>query len=84
MLARFFSRVALALIGGYQFLVSPFMAPSCRFYPSCSEYAKQAFNYYGPAKATGLVLIRIVKCNPCHSGGCDFIPLPHSSKCDLS
>ena len=83
LLAQGVSQLALLVIKGYQVFVSPVIPPSCRFYPSCSEYAKQAFHYYGPFKAARLVFVRVLKCNPCHPGGCDFIPLPFSSKCDL-
>ncbi|MBQ1972341.1 MAG: membrane protein insertion efficiency factor YidD [Treponema sp.] len=58
----------------YQHYISPFFPSSCRFYPSCSEYAKQAFLKYGFLKASILTIWRILRCNPFSKGG--FDPLP--------
>ena len=49
-------------------------APSCKFYPTCSEYALQAFTKYGFFKALGLSLWRILRCNPFSRGGIDNLP----------
>ena len=57
----------------YQTLISPYIAPSCRYYPSCSHYAKEAINKFG-AKGIFLILKRILKCNPFSSGGYDPVP----------
>ena len=58
---------------GYQTLISPYIAPSCRYYPSCSHYAKEAISKFG-AKGIFLILKRILKCNPFSSGGYDPVP----------
>jgi putative membrane protein insertion efficiency factor len=64
----------LVAIRGYQILVSPFLRPSCRFYPSCSSYAYEAFYRYGVLKGGVLAARRILKCHPFHPGGADPVP----------
>ncbi|MDO9080617.1 MAG: membrane protein insertion efficiency factor YidD [Desulfuromonadales bacterium] len=64
-------KVILSLIIFYQRFVSPLTAPACRFYPSCSEYALQAIQRYGPWRGLWLSLLRILKCHPFHPGGYD-------------
>ncbi|HPO48847.1 MAG TPA: membrane protein insertion efficiency factor YidD [Spirochaetota bacterium] len=59
------------LIIFYQKFISPFFPPSCRFYPTCSEYSKQAFLKYGFFKAFFLSIYRIIRCNPWNKGGYD-------------
>jgi putative membrane protein insertion efficiency factor len=61
----------IGLIVVYQKLISPFLLPSCRFYPSCSAYARLAFMEYGILKGGILSLMRILKCHPLHPGGYD-------------
>ena len=63
--------IPIGLIGIYQRLISPFMFPSCRFYPTCSSYARLAFEKYGIFKGGIISLIRICKCHPFHPGGYD-------------
>ncbi|MBW2119248.1 MAG: membrane protein insertion efficiency factor YidD [Deltaproteobacteria bacterium] len=63
--------IPIALIGVYQKFISPFWSPSCRFYPTCSSYARQAIMRYGIIKGGFLSLIRISKCHPFHPGGYD-------------
>lgn len=60
----------------YRYCISPWLAPRCRFYPSCSAYALDALNTHGPIKGSGLSLLRVVKCHPWHPGGYDPVPLP--------
>ncbi|MEA3359690.1 MAG: membrane protein insertion efficiency factor YidD [Thermodesulfobacteriota bacterium] len=62
---------ALFLIRLYQLIISPFLPTSCRFTPTCSEYASLAINKYGIFKGGYLALIRILKCHPFHPGGYD-------------
>jgi putative membrane protein insertion efficiency factor len=64
-------KLVLALIIFYQRFVSPLTAPTCRFYPSCSEYAVQAIKRYGPWRGLWFSLRRILKCHPFHPGGYD-------------
>lgn len=67
-------RLLLALIRGYQFLLSPWVGNQCRFYPTCSEYAKQAIIHHGSAKGSFLAVKRVCKCHPWHPGGFDPVP----------
>ncbi|MBN2653651.1 MAG: membrane protein insertion efficiency factor YidD [Nitrospirae bacterium] len=55
----------------YKRFVSPMLPNSCRFYPSCSEYALEAIEKYGAMKGIFLSLKRILRCNPFHPGGYD-------------
>lgn len=61
-------------IKGYQYTLSPLLGPTCRFYPSCSEYAYQAIQRYGACKGSYLAVKRILKCHPFHPGGYDPVP----------
>jgi uncharacterized protein len=63
--------IPIFLIAIYQYVVSPILPPSCRFYPTCSSYARQAFRKYGLFRGGFLALIRIFKCHPFHPGGYD-------------
>jgi putative membrane protein insertion efficiency factor len=63
-----------ALIRGYQKLISPFLPASCRFSPTCSNYALQAVDKYGVLKGGWLALRRISRCHPWHPGGHDPVP----------
>ncbi|MBI3459668.1 membrane protein insertion efficiency factor YidD [Candidatus Acetothermia bacterium] len=65
---------ALKLIESYQKLISPMLPSSCRFYPSCSEYAKQAIQKYGFFKGMWLAIKRIARCHPLNPGGIDPVP----------
>ena len=58
------TRVALALIRFYRTQISPLTPPSCRFVPTCSQYAMTAFRRFGPAKGLALTAWRILRCNP--------------------
>jgi putative membrane protein insertion efficiency factor len=62
---------ATKLIKAYKCLISPLLPNSCRFYPSCSEYALDAFNKYGFVKGLWLTLKRIGRCHPLCDGGYD-------------
>lgn len=69
--ANIFKKVFIGLIVFYQRFISPLKPRTCRFYPTCSEYAVQAINKYGILKGIGKAVIRVLKCNPCHPGGYD-------------
>lgn len=64
-------RALLATIRFYQRFISPIKPPTCRFYPSCSNYTFQAIEKYGALKGTWLGIKRIAKCHPFHKGGFD-------------
>jgi hypothetical protein len=66
-------RVLILLIKGYKKLISPMLPPSCRFYPTCSEYSIQALEKYGAIKGSAKSIWRILRCNPLNKGGYDPI-----------
>lgn len=70
-------KLLLILLRGYQLGISPFLGQNCRFYPSCSEYARQAVCTHGAARGSALTLKRLCKCHPWHPGGCDPVPDNH-------
>lgn len=65
----------LALIWLYQRLLSPLFAGSCRFEPSCSQYARQAVILHGAAKGSLLAIWRLLRCQPLCRGGFDPVPV---------
>ncbi|MEY4480073.1 MAG: rane protein insertion efficiency factor YidD [Bacillota bacterium] len=58
----------------YRKFISPLKPPTCRFYPTCSEYALEAIEIHGPLKGTYLAMNRIARCHPFHPGGVDPVP----------
>lgn len=64
-------RVLIALIRGYQKYISPLIPPSCRFVPTCSQYAIEAVQKYGAFKGGAMAIWRILRCNPFGKGGYD-------------
>lgn len=63
--------IFIYIIKLYQKLISPLFPPSCRFYPTCSEYSVQAFQKYGVFKGGAKSIWRILRCNPLNKGGLD-------------
>jgi len=63
--------LALMLITVYQKTISPLKNSCCRFYPCCSDYAKEAVGRYGPLKGAWMSLLRICRCHPLNKGGFD-------------
>ena len=69
------ARMCIAAIRAYQRFVSPALpAGTCRFYPSCSEYAAQAIDKYGALRGSVLAANRLCRCGPWHPGGNDPVP----------
>lgn len=64
----------LQFIKFYQYFISPNLAPSCRFTPSCSQYASEVIMKHGAIKGTWLSAKRVLRCNPWHPGGYDPAP----------
>lgn len=64
----------IGLVRGYQLVVSPFLGPSCRYYPSCSAYAVEALRVHGAIKGTWLAIRRLLRCHPWAPGGVDHVP----------
>ena len=63
-----------ATIKSYQFCVSPFLGPSCRYLPSCSDYALEAIELYGVGRGSWLAVRRILRCQPFGASGYDPVP----------
>lgn len=63
-----------AAVRGYQWFVRPLLAPACRFYPSCSEYAQEALERHGALRGSWLATRRVCRCAPWHPGGYDPVP----------
>lgn len=64
-------RILLFMIRVYQVYISPLKRPSCRFYPTCSQYAYEAISKYGAIKGGFMAIKRILSCNPFNPGGYD-------------
>ena len=67
-------RLLLLLLRGYQRFISPLTPPTCKFYPSCSQYAVIAVQRHGAIRGTGLAVWRVLRCNPWNLGGVDDVP----------
>lgn len=68
------TKILLFLVKAYQYLISPMLGPSCRYTPTCSEYAVQALKKYGAIKGFWLSIKRVGRCHPWHDGGYDPLP----------
>ena len=64
-------KIFIYLIEKYQKYISPILGNNCKYYPSCSEYTKQAIEKYGIIKGSFLGILRILRCNPFSKGGYD-------------
>ena len=77
-IGRYLSRLLAALllmpIRFYQVAISPLLGPSCRYTPTCSEYARQAIVKYGPFKGLWLAVKRLLRCHPWGGSGYDPVP----------
>lgn len=68
------SRWVIRLIRLYQLCLSPLLGPSCRYAPTCSEYAREAIARHGVARGGWLSLKRLLRCHPWSRGGYDPVP----------
>jgi hypothetical protein len=66
--------IFLALIRAYQYLLRPMLGSNCRFYPSCSDYAREAIEKHGALRGLWLAVRRVSRCHPYHPGGFDPVP----------
>lgn len=79
-------RLLLLLLRGYQLGISPLKPPTCRFVPTCSQYACEALTVHGACKGSLLAAWRLLRCNPLFKGGFDPVPpkkvspAPHSAE----
>ncbi|WP_106850185.1 membrane protein insertion efficiency factor YidD [Blastococcus sp. Marseille-P5729] len=67
------SRILVAPIRFYQRAISPLKPPTCRFYPTCSQYAVEAIRVHGAWRGLGYASWRLLKCGPWHPGGIDHV-----------
>ncbi len=74
MMLQILSFPFIAIIKLYQLIISPWLGPSCRYIPTCSQYAIEALKKYGPLKGLWLTLKRIAKCPPWGGHGHDPVP----------
>ena len=76
MLNRALTKAALFFIRAYQLTLGAVLPRSCRFHPSCSQYALEAVTIHGPGRGTLLAVKRILRCHPFNPGGYDPVPDP--------
>jgi len=69
-----FKKALISIIRLYRALISPLFPPSCRFQPTCSQYAIEAVERFGIIQGTGLAIKRVLRCHPLHPGGYDPVP----------
>lgn len=67
-------QILIALIRGYQYLLSPWLGAHCRYYPTCSQYMAEAISIHGPVIGLWLGIKRLGRCHPWHEGGHDPVP----------
>jgi putative membrane protein insertion efficiency factor len=67
-------RALLGLIRAYQYLLSPWIGGSCRYWPTCSEYAREAIETHGAVRGVLLAAARLARCHPYGRGGVDPVP----------
>ena len=70
------TRLAVSAVRGYQLILSPILPPSCRFVPTCSEYAAEAIATHGVIRGVALAAGRLFRCHPFNAGGYDPPPIP--------
>ncbi|MCS7263726.1 MAG: membrane protein insertion efficiency factor YidD [Armatimonadetes bacterium] len=81
LLTNFLTRLALLILRFYKRFISPLLPPTCRFTPTCSEYAMQAIERFGFWRGSWLAIKRLFRCHPLNPGGYDPVPESwHSSK----
>jgi putative membrane protein insertion efficiency factor len=83
MLNRALTKAVLFVIRAYQLTLGAVLPKSCRFHPSCSQYALEAVTIHGPGRGTFLAAKRILRCHPFNPGGYDPVPdskLPQDKK----
>ena len=67
-------KILVGVITAYQRFISPLFPPRCRFYPTCSQYGKEAIVKYGAVKGGYLAVRRVLRCKQFHPGGFDPVP----------
>jgi putative membrane protein insertion efficiency factor len=64
----------IALLRGYKRFVSPWLPSACRYYPTCSEYMREAVERHGAGRGVWMGVKRLARCHPFHAGGVDLVP----------
>jgi putative membrane protein insertion efficiency factor len=64
--------ILIAILRGYQKFISPFFAPRCKYYPTCSQYSIDAIRAYGSIMGVAMTAWRLLRCNPLSHGGVDY------------
>lgn len=67
-------KLFILLVNFYRRFISPLKPPCCRYYPTCSSYALEAFKKHGAIKGLILAIWRLLRCNPWSGGGVDYVP----------
>ncbi|MBD5431519.1 MAG: membrane protein insertion efficiency factor YidD [Lactobacillus sp.] len=67
-------KILIILVRGYQLFISPILPPSCRFYPTCSNYMIDSLKKHGFILGLIMGIFRILRCNPFNRGGVDPVP----------
>ena len=70
------TKLLIGMIDIYQRFFSLLLGSNCRFYPTCSNYLKEAVQLHGPVQGMVLGINRLIKCHPWHEGGMDPVPDP--------
>ena len=78
-ISKFLYNLIYFFIVFYQKIISPIIPARCRYYPTCSNYGKQAIAWHGVSHGSWLLLKRIGRCQPLGGHGVDFVPLPLST-----
>lgn len=73
-------KIFIGLIRIYQYAISPYLPPSCRYTPTCSSYSVEAINRFGIFRGGWMAIRRVTRCHPWHEGGYD--PVPGSNEAD--
>jgi uncharacterized protein len=68
------TRILLLCLRAYRFALSPLLGNQCRFAPTCSQFAIEAIERFGPVRGSMLAVGRVLRCNPWHAGGWDPVP----------
>ena len=75
-------RIAISIIQGYRYFLSPYFGQHCRFHPTCSAYAIEAIQIHGVVRGVMLAARRLGRCHPLHQGGFDPVPLPSTNSAE--
>jgi putative membrane protein insertion efficiency factor len=67
-------KILISGIKAYQYILSPWLGPRCRYIPSCSQYTVEAITKHGALKGAALGALRVCRCHPLHKGGYDPVP----------